>query len=155
MRSIVVAALGCSLAWFLIGGVAFAGGPRFTDRFLANRYSFKLAGTQSGSATICPVSADGVLSFNGSGTIDHGTILYNDCVRACTGSLTTGTYAVNPDGTGEMTLLFDGGACNTTIALGLDLALLKAGRQAYLSGQSTGPVSAVMSGELSSQKNFP
>jgi|GEM_PF-3229445 hypothetical protein len=155
MRSIVVAALGCSLAWCLIGSVAFAGGPRFTDKFLADRYSFKLAGAQSGSTTVCPVSADGVLNFNGRGTVSGGTILYNDCTRACTGSLITGTYAVNPDGTGEMTLLFDGGACNTSIALGLDLAMLKAGKQAYLSGQSTGPVSAVMSGELSLQKNFP
>ena len=70
-----------------------------------------------------------MLSFNGRGTVNGGTILYNDCVRACTGSLRDGAYAANPDGIGELTLVLDGSACNTTIALGLDSAMLKAGRR--------------------------
>ncbi len=156
MRRFVVAALGCSLAWFVIGSVAFAGGPRFNDRSIANNYSFRIDGAESGSATACPVSASGVLSFNGRGMVTSGTILYTDCSRACTGSLSSGTYAVNADGTGEMTLVFDAGdsPCSS-ITLGLNMALFKLGRQVYLSGGSVAPVGSVLSGELALQKNFP
>jgi hypothetical protein len=64
------------------------------------------------------VDGTGTLIADGAGNIIGGTQTANDGTNSCTGTL-TGSYTVNPDGTGTLTIMFtttmtNFGACPTS-----------------------------------------
>lgn len=104
----------CGLIFGLGAGSALAhdhhhNNNAFSNAGLAGTYAASFQGTVAGT---------GVLVSDGNGNITGGTETVNDGTNVCTGSL-SGTYAINPDGTGVMDLDFTttatlAGTCPTT-----------------------------------------
>src|SRR5262249_36241016 len=59
----------------------------------------------SASTFPCPIDRTGVPAARGRGHIGGGSETANDGTNVCTGSL-SGSYTVNPDGTGTLTIVF-------------------------------------------------
>jgi hypothetical protein len=76
-----------------------------TPSLAAGTYAFTVAGQNStASAGGPPVVAGGLLTSNGTGNITGGTLDVNNNGSASAGNAITGTYALNPDGRGTITL---------------------------------------------------
>ena len=70
--------------------------PGFSDANFQGTYIYFFQGTQDGV---------GVLTADGNGNIVSGSETVSDGTNVCNGSL-SGTYSVNLDGTGSLTLIF-------------------------------------------------
>jgi len=70
--------------------------PGFSDANFSGNYIYFFQGTDDGV---------GVLTADGNGNIVSGSETVSDGTNVCSGSL-SGTYSVNPDGTGMLALIF-------------------------------------------------
>jgi len=61
--------------------------------------------TEGNPPSLSPVAGFGSLTADGKGNITGGTETFNAGGSVCTGTI-TGTYSVNPDGTGASTFTF-------------------------------------------------
>lgn len=96
--------------------------------------------------------ATGVVSADGAGNITGGTETVNDGTNICVGTL-TGTYTVNSDGTGTLTLSFttthtNFGACPTSPTTNSAAFVTVSPDKIEVSGTDTG---VLVSGSLTRQ----
>ncbi|MGD1026148.1 hypothetical protein [Candidatus Binatus soli] len=84
----------------------------FSDASLNGTYSTRFSGfwlipstTTGNPPSLSPIAGFGNLTADGTGNITGGTETFNAGGSVCTGTI-TGTYSVNPDGTGALTLTF-------------------------------------------------
>lgn len=103
----------------------------FSNASLSGGYSFADSGETLGPASI-KFAEVGVLTFDGAGGF-RGNAAMNDGGTICTATV-TGTYSINPDGSGSATLIQTPDAASgtrgcTTISFQVALALSGAGAQ--------------------------
>lgn len=97
----------------------FAAAAGLTPESMAGSYSFRLHGATRGDAICLPVGGQnhcvvsydlialtGVITADGWGNITGGSISYNEYGNRCEGTIRSGSYHVNPDGEGDVTLYF-------------------------------------------------
>ena len=117
-------AYGRSIVFCLLIALAF-GPVRGTANTINNSqlqgtYAFRLAGQDYSSFSVGSTNqivATGVFSADGNGGIANGTLSYNDGGNVCTGAaIGSGTYALQFDGHGSMTIPVSGGSgsCSLT-----------------------------------------
>jgi hypothetical protein len=95
MKKMVLTGLAAAVALALSAGTGAAKGG-----FSLSRVKGTYANTFHGT-----IDGTGTLIADGAGNIIGGTETANDGTNVCTGSL-TGSYTVNPDGTGTLTIIF-------------------------------------------------
>lgn len=99
-------ALTCGLAAFTAIAVsrAAAGG-------LNANFAFGFAGTVISRPATGPIAGNGIFAFASAGTLT-GTETFNAIGTICTGTL-SGTYTLNTDGTGTITVTFTSTTCGS------------------------------------------
>lgn len=99
-------ALTCGLATLPAIGVsrAAAGG-------LNANFAFGFAGTVISGPATGPIAGTGIFAFTSAGTLT-GTETFNAIGTVCTGTL-SGTYTLNTDGTGTITVTFTSTTCGS------------------------------------------
>ena len=113
-RGVIIAALSLFLCTSgRVGGLGFAD-PGFSNKNLKGSYAVGFSGTD---LTVGPIAGTGVLTGDGKGNLT-GTQTIKDGPFVCTESF-SGTYAVNPDGTGTgsvtVTSTPDAGVCAASV----------------------------------------
>jgi len=81
-----------------------SGSGPFSNSSLSGQYVYQISGTDLTSLNIPPYRESGVFAANGSGTITSGIDDFIEAGTAIATNTTTGSYAINPDGTGAITL---------------------------------------------------
>ena len=147
MKKMVLAALVAASGLALSVG-AGATKPGFSLHSVKGTYASTFHGTIDGTGT---------LVADGAGNIVGGTETANDGTNICTGSL-TGTYTVNADGTGTLTIVFTTdhsapniGACPSISATSHAAIVLVSRKQIEVSG--TDPT-VLVSGSLTRQAGW-
>lgn len=122
------------VAFAAAAGLALRAGPGGT------KSGFSLGSVRGTYASTFHGTIDGTgtLVADGAGNIIGGTETVNDGTNSCTGSL-TGSYTVNPDGTGALTINFttttsNFGACPTVPTTNHAAIVVVSGRKVEVSG---------------------
>jgi hypothetical protein len=146
MKRMILTGLAAAAALALSAG-AGAAKSHFSVRSVKGTYASTSHGT---------IDDTGTLVADGAGNIIGGTQTANDGTNICTGSL-TGSYTVNPDGTGTLTIIFttdpsapNVGFCPTVPATSHAAMVLVSENQIEVSG--TDP-SLLESGSLTRQSD--
>jgi hypothetical protein len=125
-RGVVFAALSLFLCTSgPVGGIAFAD-PGFSLKSLKGSYAVGFSGTD---LTVGPIAGTGVITSDGKGALS-GTQTIKDGPIVCTESF-SGTYAINPDGTGTgsvtVTSTPDVGICAASVGNVIGFSLVLSG----------------------------
>jgi hypothetical protein len=124
----------CAITMLFAASASAGGG--FSKRSIKGTYASTFQGFVIDSGSLLPINGTAVITADGKGKISgHESFVFNGTI--CTDVASTGTYTVNPDGSGTTSVTFTGSSSACSGAYTQSLAIAESGSIVVLNNTNT------------------